>query len=543
MDEALPTGEFAVARQCAACGRSSAQHRCTKCHVVAYCSKECQQLHWPVHQAICGQVSAPAGGADAGAGGQPREATSKAVPAGLQPVANASTGGLSALAAASRQLDDPASTSRMMAAGYGGLRALAMASKDYAQKEAESTAALQGMHALIAAEIECEKQLEQLVMCLQSIVEQWRAPPDQIFISWHSGPDLYPHVAAALEDFKAAIDALGERVTYNASQERVVRSHVHLCEQSARFSQFQHFSALLPLIPEGDDNWVMFSGDNALWHPGRTAFLRNFTRQVPGPEECLVCAVPLHLRPVRSHAIKTPCDAGSFQECMRFLKQNQMVYGSNTLEPFQFCVRRSLFAKFFDKCNGAVLEHKLCYGRFAMFLMAEHKHVCRWIVADSPAHEQLKNAHMWLMFDRRVQQVMPKDAPMHPARGFGHADVCESDLQRARESLDVVNEVHVPGLDAESLAEDIAELRKLVDWCTLLQWEVVSRQERIVAVKRFVESEYMNDTDLMDSWTTPLLEQLLDDCLKAFDLEAFAEIAVNDEGDSCPTRDAAIAVA
>jgi len=113
----------------------------------------------------------------------------------------------------------------------------------------------------------------------------------------------------------------------------------------------------------------------------------------------------------------------------------------------------------------------------------------------------------------------------------------ESDRQYAKKDLDVVNTVHIPGLNADQLAEDIAELRKLVEWCTLLQWAPASRQERLVAVRRFVEVEYMNEPDLVDSWTTPMLEHLLDDCLKAFGLEMFAEPASDGEGGSCTSAD------
>lgn len=560
MGEASPCSDVGTAKQCSACGSSPAEYQCMRCREVSYCDKECQQLHWRAHRAICRKISAPPGGADAGAGhdnstgrsslpphafggesGEAVSSTAKAVVPSFG--ASVGTGGLNALAAVSRQLEDPAANGRMMARGTGGLRALAKVSEDFARSEMKTMPALQGMHTFIAAEVACEKQLRQLVSCLRSIAEQWRAPPDWICISWHATDELRADVSAVLDDFKKCIDSLGERVAYNAAQERVVRSHVHLAEQKSHCSQFQHFRELLPVIPESDDNWVIFSNDTSLWHPGRTAFLRNFTRQVPGPDECTVGIVPLHMHPVRNSMRwdRQASEVGSLKECMELHKQNHLVYSTdNKLEPFQFAVRRSILASFFDRCSDVVLEHKLCYGRFAMFLTAEHRHKCRWIQGDNPALQQLKEAHMWLILDRRAPPAKPLDnpeAPTHPARGFGYVNVAESDRQYAIQDLDLVNTVHIPGLDADQLAEDIAELRKLVEWCTLLQWAPESRQGRIAEVRKFVESEYMNDSELVDAWTTPMLERLLDDCLKAFSLEAFAEPVNNCEGGSCTSAD------
>mmetsp|Transcript_41793 Transcript_41793/g.131782 ORF Transcript_41793/g.131782 Transcript_41793/m.131782 type:complete len:176 (-) Transcript_41793:2686-3213(-) len=44
---------------CRACGAAEAKKRCGRCRAVAYCSKECQRLHWKSHRAVCDFLAAP----------------------------------------------------------------------------------------------------------------------------------------------------------------------------------------------------------------------------------------------------------------------------------------------------------------------------------------------------------------------------------------------------------------------------------------------------------------------------------------------------
>lgn len=44
---------LSVCANCLALGFQVALRRCTGCRMIDYCSKECQQKHWPRHKAFC----------------------------------------------------------------------------------------------------------------------------------------------------------------------------------------------------------------------------------------------------------------------------------------------------------------------------------------------------------------------------------------------------------------------------------------------------------------------------------------------------------
>merc|ERR1711982_276642 len=66
----------------------------------------------------------------------------------------------------------------------GGIRLLQMASKQC--EEQQNMPALPLLCALVGTEVETEEQCDQLRACVTSIVNQWRAPPELIVISWHA---------------------------------------------------------------------------------------------------------------------------------------------------------------------------------------------------------------------------------------------------------------------------------------------------------------------------------------------------------------------
>ena len=54
-----------ISHSCTHCTQGNATSRCSKCKLVYYCGKECQQAHWKVHKKICltlGNVAASPSG-------------------------------------------------------------------------------------------------------------------------------------------------------------------------------------------------------------------------------------------------------------------------------------------------------------------------------------------------------------------------------------------------------------------------------------------------------------------------------------------------
>jgi hypothetical protein len=40
---------------CGNCGNTEAKKKCNRCMVIAYCNKNCQTAHWPLHKRMCGR--------------------------------------------------------------------------------------------------------------------------------------------------------------------------------------------------------------------------------------------------------------------------------------------------------------------------------------------------------------------------------------------------------------------------------------------------------------------------------------------------------
>lgn len=47
------TRKHAAVTACGKCGKGGKNKQCARCHKVAYCSRECQRLHWKVHKSSC----------------------------------------------------------------------------------------------------------------------------------------------------------------------------------------------------------------------------------------------------------------------------------------------------------------------------------------------------------------------------------------------------------------------------------------------------------------------------------------------------------
>lgn len=51
------TTEYLDRKTCSGCGCVAAKlSKCARCELVAYCSKECQKMHWPEHKGDCKRV-------------------------------------------------------------------------------------------------------------------------------------------------------------------------------------------------------------------------------------------------------------------------------------------------------------------------------------------------------------------------------------------------------------------------------------------------------------------------------------------------------
>merc|ERR1740121_2622739 len=104
----------------------------------------------------------------------------------------------------------------------------------------------------------------------------------------------------------------------------------------------------MELAPKADTTWVCFSNGRDLWHPGRTALLRNFLRQLGGPERCLAAGAPVMARAL-SDAASTITDPAEVNEILQRGGNREVGVSYELQELAQCCLRRPLLALFLDR--------------------------------------------------------------------------------------------------------------------------------------------------------------------------------------------------
>jgi len=205
------------------------------------------------------------------------------------------------------------------------------------------------LHALLVADVLDAASFEGLAGCVRAICNQWRAPPECTLIGWFAADDeLAEKVEGLLAEARQFLGAKSPFLAYSDGPARAVRCELEAVKLADRLPFEERLQRLLELVPSLDTSWVLFSEQDGLWHPGRTAFFRNFARQVPGPPECLALLTPVIARP-------TAADADAPELLRKAIEVNRAVRSVGGSAPravileerselVQFCLRRQLLA-------------------------------------------------------------------------------------------------------------------------------------------------------------------------------------------------------
>ena len=371
---------MAAAVPCAACGAPSADRPCRRCSgEVRYCGPECAEAHWPVHRPVCGVVLSR------GPRGFSREAA-----AALPPPP---PGGLRDLAAAGAKLDAEAAWE--------------------AQQAGEAAAAAScrpRLHALMLCVVADEEALGHLAACVSSVCKQWRAPPEHTLVSWHAEDEsLRSKVRELLSNFRSAVEGGSPYVAYNEGPARAVLCEVTALEQPSPLSPGEHARLLLQRVPASDSSWVLLCQGDGLWHPGRTAFFRNFTRQVPGPEECVATVAPVLVQ---------PSAAGLRGPVRQAIEVNKLMgQGDPSVELVkeacglpQLCLRRAFLEEFFESHGEARAWRQAFATRLCAYTLVENGPRTRQVDAAQFREVTQYGAAMWtwMYFHRRGWPDVPR---------------------------------------------------------------------------------------------------------------------------------------
>mmetsp|Transcript_76435 Transcript_76435/g.216101 ORF Transcript_76435/g.216101 Transcript_76435/m.216101 type:complete len:535 (-) Transcript_76435:82-1686(-) len=523
---------------CAACGKDGATACCPHCRLALYCDTSCMDSHWPVHKCICRAAMAD-GSSSGAAAAAPCAVSHVATRSGPGPPSREpfsapdiaegarallrESGGARPGDEVLRQLAGSAPAGKAssfaysVAVGTGGLRALAAAGETLAAEEAWAlqqeaggdgggAARLPQLHALVTAEIASEECFAHFVACVQSICKQWRAPPECTVVGWHAQDgELRAKTASFLADFERTITSHGPFIAYMDGPVRAVKCRVITVEHPTALTHGEHLRKLLDLVPQADNAWVMFSEDDGLWHPGRTAFWRNLTRQVPGPEQCHAAAAPILARATA---------AGGGQLFGGALEVNRLLQGGDpgvelreeTCHLTQLCARRSLVAAFFECHSDAVVQHGLFHVRLMSFIVCEHGQRCQGVSAET--FKQGQQTPHWMYFRRRPE-AGPSKARPDPGLGA-------EDAERMRALLEATKGAASPGTSAADVEGLLVALRESIDHSVLRNWDRCSVRELADTALENVDPLFTADTEMVSTQLRPMAERLIIEARVAF---------------------------
>ena len=205
---------------------------------------------------------------------------------------------------------------------------------------------------LLASHISSARRLKYLQYCLRSIAEQ-SDPPAALYLSWY------------------ADDELAVSVSDTFAKQSLPLRFVPL-QQKQQLSQYEHLSRALhqaekelPAAPTS--TWLMFSDDDDLWHPQRTALVRKACVAHPSCE-ALAFSVYAHPAAERSREVT------SSAEVDRALDARTAGLWVGASEIFQYAVRPDALARFLQAEPRSVRQHKFCDVRFSQFLRHQLGH-------------------------------------------------------------------------------------------------------------------------------------------------------------------------
>ncbi|CAE7511615.1 Cyt-b5 [Symbiodinium sp. CCMP2592] len=170
-----------------------------------------------------------------------------------------------------------------------------------------------------------------------------------------------------------AIEAPGPRLAFSEGLAKAVLCQVYVVELDCPACEGEQLRHLLQVVPEGDNSWILFSAPGGIWHPGRSGFFRNFTRQVPGKRKCTSTVAPLIVRPVQA----VPLLRSAVEVNRRLqLPDGDVEVMEEARHAVQYCVRRTLLSQFLDTWTHVQFTNEQCFDQLWAFIVEENAEKC-----------------------------------------------------------------------------------------------------------------------------------------------------------------------